>query len=217
MMEMKYQQRAEAKIKWALNCYNDLRDMQLEQPDCDLKILDTNLAVMTTLSKNNFEFVLCRFICEVRKRKEDGDFPGRVLYQMVCALQNYLKKNSKDWKLLHGEEFQNFNRVLDSVMAVGTIKRQAQVISLQYEKNMWGHNILAEDTPDKLRTMVLYSIGINCALCAGDENYSLRRPGGCMSSQISFERSYDVVWCVVYKENCITKTNRGGGGLRDIK
>ena len=75
--------------------------------------------------------------------------------------------------------------------------------------------MLGEDSPDKLRSTVLYLLGVNCALRAGDEHYALRRPGGCTSSQLSFEENSLGVRCVVYKEDTVTKTNRGG--LRDMK
>ena len=144
------------------------------------------------LTKENLEFALCRFVCEVRKSKEDGEYPGRTLYQMISAIQNHLRNNECEWKVLNGDDFRHFNRVLDKVMQehaaknIGTVKRQAQVISLQYENSLWQRNILGEDTPDKLRDTVLYILGVNCALRAGDEHYNLRRPGGCTSSQLSF-------------------------------
>ena len=56
---------------------------------------------------------------------------------------------------------------------------------------------------------------VNCALRAGDEHYSRRRPGGCVGSQFSFETNSLGVRCLVYREDNVTKTNRGG--LRDMK
>ena len=35
MMKVTYQQRTEAKIKWAVKCYNDWRQMRLEKVDYD--------------------------------------------------------------------------------------------------------------------------------------------------------------------------------------
>ena len=78
-----------------------------------------------------------------------------------------------------------------------------------------GERSVREDTPEKLRQTVLFLIGINCALQAGDGHYSLRRPGGCTSSQISFEYNELGVKCLVYREDCVTKTNQGG--LKDMK
>ena len=78
-----------------------------------------------------------------------------------------------------------------------------------------GKQCTGGDTPDKLRSTVLYILGVNCALRAGDEHYALRRPGGCTPSQLSFECNGLGVRCLVYKEDTVTKTNRGG--IRDMK
>ena len=173
------------------------------------------------MTKENLEYALCRFICEVKKCKVDGDYPGKTLYQLTCALQNHLKKCNLNWKLVHGDEFVKFQRVLNSVMqeralnGIGVCSRQAQLISLETENRLWSDGILGEDTPNKLRDTVLYIIGVNCALRAGDEHYCLHRPGGCTTSQITFEPNEFNVKCAVYHEDCVTKTNRGG--LKDIK
>ena len=221
MMELSFQQRTEAKIRWAVNCYDEWRSMRLQQPGCDLRIKDANLSDMKNVTKETFEFALCRFIVEVKKTKNDADYPGKTLYQLVCALQNYLKKLEIDWKLVHGSDFKLFSRVLDNViqeraaMSLGTVRKQAQVISLDHENQLWLKGILGEDEPDKLRSTVLYLLGVNLALRAGDEHYFLRRPGECMSSQISFELNNLGILCLVYREDNVTKTNRGG--LRDMK
>ena len=171
------------------------------------------------LDKVKFEFALCRFICEVKKSKEEGDYPGCTLYQMTCAIQNYLKKHNINWKLVQGDI--SFQRVLDRVMqewaalVIGTVHRQAQVISMETESKMWNMNILGYDQPDRLCNTVLYLLGVNCALRAGDKHYCLRRPGGYTSSQLSFEFNDMNITCLVYREDCITKTNRGG--LKDMK
>ena len=181
MMKITFQQRTESKIKWALKCYDDWRTMRLDaNVDCEREILEADLKDTTLLNKTNLEFALCRFICEVKKSREESDYPGCTLYQMVCALQNHLKKKGLNWKLVHGDDFQDFQRVLDRVMqerasmSVGTLRKQAQVISMGNELKLWDLNVLGEDSPDKLRNTVLYFIGVNCALRAGDKHYCLR-------------------------------------------
>ena len=54
------------------------------------------------------------------------------------------------------------------------IKKQAQVISMNFENQLWANNVLGEDTPDRLRNTVLFLLGINLALRAGDEHHALR-------------------------------------------
>ena len=62
---------------------------------------------------------------------------------------------------------------------------------------------------------MLYLLGVNCALRAGDEHYNLHRPGWCTTSQLSFETNSMNVKCLVYREDTVTKTNKGG--LKDMK
>ena len=223
MMEMTYEQRSEAKIRWAVKAYNDWRTMRLDTDveEIDEQILYADLNDIGSLTKTNFEHALCRFICEVRKTKEVGDYPGATLYQMACALQNFIKKKELNWRIVHGDEFTQFNRVLDKVMqeradrAIGTVRKQAEVISIEFENKLWENDILGEQNPDQLRNTVLYMLGVNCALRAGDEHYGLRRPGVDCNSQLTFEENSMNVKCLVYREDRVTKTNRGG--LRDMK
>ena len=102
-----------------------------------------------------------------------------------------------------------------ALQSLGTLCKQAQVISMENELKMWHLNIFGEDTPDKLPNTVLFLLGVNSALRAWDEHYCLRHPGGCTSYQITFELNELNVRCVVYHEDCVTKTNCGG--LKDMK
>ena len=56
---------------------------------------------------------------------------------------------------------------------------------------------------------------MNLALRAGDEHYLLRRPGCRKGSQLSFETNELNVRCLVYREDTVTKMNKGG--LCDMK
>ena len=42
-----------------------------------------------------------------------------------------------------------------AAQCIGTIRKQAEVISLEFENKLWNDNVLGEDTPDKLRSTVL--------------------------------------------------------------
>ena len=83
LMEINFQQRTEAKIKWAANCYNEWREMRLDRVDYEEEIYDANFNDISNLTKANLEFTLCRFICEIRKSKDDTDYPGKTLYQDI--------------------------------------------------------------------------------------------------------------------------------------
>ena len=116
MMQMEYQVRSEVKIKWAVKAFREWRAMRLDRKCCEKEILHCDLDDIATVTKENLEHSLCRFIVEVKKSSSDEDYPGRTLYQMSCAIQNHLKKCGLNWKLVHGNEFESFNRVLDKVM-----------------------------------------------------------------------------------------------------
>ena len=115
----------------------------------------------------------------------------------------------------------NLQCVLDNVMKerasmnLGTVRRQAQVISMNYENDLWDRKVLGEDTPEELRNTVLFLLGVNLALHAGDEHYALRHPGGCTTSQLSYEYNSLGIKCLVYREDTVMKTNQGG--LKDMK
>ena len=93
---------------------------------------------------------------------------------------------------------------------IGTVKRQAEFISYEHENELWSRGILGEDNPDQLRDTVLFLLGINLALRAVDEHYSLRRDSQEKSSQLSFQRNSKGDRCLVYHEDTCTKTNNGG-------
>ena len=108
--------------------------------------------------------------------KGEGPYPGRTLYEMVVALQKYLKVNRLYWKLVDPIEFPDLNIVLDNIMQertamnLGVLKGQAQVISFDNEDLLWKAGILGEGSPDQLRNMVLFLIGINVLLRAVEEH-----------------------------------------------
>ena len=108
MMEITFQERTEANIKWALRCYSDWREMHLDRVDYEDEVYDADLVDTSCLTKENLEFVLCRFICEVKKSRVEGDYPGSTLYQMTCALQNHLKKKGLTGNWSMGRNFPTF-------------------------------------------------------------------------------------------------------------
>ena len=64
--------------------------------------------------------------------------------------------------------------------------------------------------PDQLRRTVLFLLGLNVGLRAGDEHYALRRDAPNSPSQLTFRRNEKGLRCLVYQEDSTTKTNDGG-------
>ena len=134
----------------------------------------------------------------------------------VLSIQKHLNSKGKNWKLLESAQFGQIRTVLDNLMKerarkqIGTVKRQDSMISLEVEEKLWLSGVLGEETPDQLRNTVLFLIGLNVGLRAGDEHYNLRRDTVELPSQFSSRRNERGVRCLVYQEDTVTKTNDGG-------
>ena len=218
LKKIRLKKRTEAKMNWGVKSYNAWREQRLIDFNYDPGIFFADLNDLANLNKENFEHAMCRFIPEVTKSRGEGLYPAKTLYQLVVAIQKFLNVNKIAWKLvdLKSNEFEDLRTVLDNVMKerteqnIGTIKRQADIISYEYEELLWEKSILGEDSPSKLRDTVLFLLGINLALRGVDEHYQLRREMPDKSSQISLERNNNGIKCLVYREDTCTKANDGG-------
>ena len=136
-------------------------------------IFEPNLENVSQLDKVSLQYALCKFLAEVTKVKDGTDYPGKTLYEMLLSIHKYLNENSLNWKLIDDPEFVTLRTVLDNIIKeraesnIGMIKRQAEVLPLQIENDLWQQNVLGKDAPDKLRSIVLFLIGINCGLHPG--------------------------------------------------
>ena len=142
----------ESKCNWAVTAYNDWRHERLRTFNYDYPIYSADLNNLTTLQKDNLEYSLCRFVPEVTRKKGEGPFPGKTLYQMVAAIQKYLSVNKIKWKLV--DECEDLKVVLDNVMQehaqlnIGMVPKQADLITYEFKEKMWSKGILGEETPD---------------------------------------------------------------------
>ena len=204
-------------MQWGVKAYKEWRTSRINDiVNFDIKIFDADLDKVDVLTKENFAYALCSFIPEVTKL-DGSDYPGKTLYEMLMLIQKFLHQSRKYWKLLDDSEFRDVKTVLDNVMKerainnIGMVKKQAGFIPLDFEDTLWHKGVLGEDTPDKLRDTVLFLLGINLGLRAGDEHYDLRRECKTKPSQLSFERAPNGKRCLVYREDTVTKANDGGG------
>ena len=168
------------------------------------------------LTKSDLCHALCRFVPEITKMKDGSEYPGKTLYELIISIQRHLTENGLNLKLIDAPEFVNVKTVLDNIMKerarenIATVTKHSQVISLEYENELWKKNILGKDTPDKLRQTVLFMNDVHFGLRAGDEHYDLHRNASGKLSQFSFQRNQKGQRCVVYTEDTVTKTNDGG-------
>ena len=200
------------KVQWAVRTFKEWHNVKLGSPvTFDPLVLEVDIDVMGSLTKENFCHALCKFIPEVTKKKDASDYPGKTLYEMVVALQKHINQKGIPWKLLDDPEFLMVKNVLDNVMKeralanVGMTTKQAEFITEEFEGHLWDTGVLGEDTGEKLRDTVLFLLGINLALHAGDEHYDLRRDCPEKNSQLSFERDHNSgKRCMVYREDTQT-------------
>ena len=133
------------------------------------------------------------------------------------SIQKFLNQNNVPWKLIDDPEFLDVKTVLDNIMKeralcnVGMVKKQAEFKSIDYENELWRSGVLGKDTPDRLSDTVLYILGINLALRAGNEHHELRLDSPEKPSQLSFEHHpQSGKRCLMYREDTIAKTNNSG-------
>ena len=56
MMELNFQKRSEAKIRWALKAYHEWRTMRVDKEDCPKEIIDADLDDIASVTKVNLEY-----------------------------------------------------------------------------------------------------------------------------------------------------------------
>ena len=209
---------AQENLLWKEGHLGEQNPDQLRVPEngYNESIFNANLSNLADLDEASLCESLCHFIPEVSKSKGEELYPVKTLYQLIVTIQKHLNVNKIAWKLIDGAAFENVKIMLDNVMKehtelnVGPVKKQAELITYAQENLLWKEGHLGEQNPDQLRETVLYLLGVNLALRAGDEHYLLRREIPGKASQLSFEHNTDGVRCLVYREDTCTKTNDGG-------
>ncbi|OWF36952.1 Zinc finger MYM-type protein 3 [Mizuhopecten yessoensis] len=116
------------------------------------------------MASETLDYPIGAFIFEVRQKNGD-EYKGNTLYQIVIAIQHFLRENSKFVTLLDDAEFEGKHCKLYKKM---------KDLAAKGEEKMWRCGILASDTLDKMRDTLLYLLGLNFALQGGQEHYNLR-------------------------------------------
>ena len=104
---------------------------------------------------------MCIFTTEVTKVNGDT-YLDKTLYQLTFSIQTFLSENGINWKLVDGLYFKQFRVVIDNVMKenalqnIGMIKKQAQLIPLNFGRSLWDIGILGEDKQEILRNTVSF-------------------------------------------------------------
>ncbi len=174
----KFAPETEKKIHWVTNMYHQWQIQRNKNPE--LVYIFVDLDDIPSLTKRNLSYGMCRFITEIKKLN-GGDFPPKTIYEIVICVQMFLESKGIFWKLLDDkeEEFQWLQYTCDNIMkervsgGIGSITRQAEVISYDDENFLWQNEFLGCDSPEQLVRTVLFQVGLNCALCARSEHRNL--------------------------------------------
>lgn len=189
---------------WALRLFNSWCEQRNER--CDEKVPEGIL-----LTDNHQ--VLCHWLCVsvTELRKEDGgEYTPRSIAQYIAGIQRYItEKKCVPIRLVDpgNSVFQPLHRALDNryrelhANGVGTTRRQAEVVTLDEEEQLWQTRVLSSESPLSLLRAVFYLNGINFVLRGGDEHRRLK------ISQFSFINVPDpdcpgeMIRCVQYTEH----------------
>ena len=83
-------------------------------------------------------------------------------------LQLHLQRSHHPYKFLSDKEFLDNKMKMLSKAGVGSVKRQADIITIEEESILWQKRILGIDSPEQLQNTVFYVIGLNFALRGGE-------------------------------------------------
>lgn len=122
---------------------------------------------------------LCPFILEVRKQTGEN-YPAQTLYEIIVCIQLYMNMYGREWKVIDDPAFRRVKNTLDNRMKelvkLGFIapRVQAQEIDIQCEDKLWEDGVLGDSNPKQLVHTLLYMLGIQFGLRAGQEHRDLR-------------------------------------------
>lgn len=210
-LSLRFAGSSERKGLWAFRAFRDWVNLcNLESaasgehnvPSCDI----------VQMSSADLNTILCRFICEVRK-KNNEEYPSDSLYDLLLLLQLYLKHAGRKVRFLDDDCFEDLRNTLDNRMkdlsAQGKrAKREsAAIITIQQEETMWQSGLVGEDNPKQFSRTLLYLIGMHFALRAGAEHRNLR-VGEDAQIKLRHDDSNGLYY-LEYSED-VSKTNQGG-------
>ena len=176
------------------------------------EIFQANLELLYTFLQSDLCNSLLRFIRDIKKI-DGSEYPLNTICEIVLMVQMYLHENSINWHLLDHPEFVSLCNVVDNTMkeqhAQGLgVRKSSDIITLKHDDVLFCLGILGQENPNQLFRMMIYMMGLHCALHGGIEHNKLCRPG--CDSQFHLEFDDRGKQRLVYKEDPLWKANQGG-------
>ena len=126
LMQKKYADNSEKKVRWAVKQYTLWRQQTIEEMpsgSTDEHFRHADLGDLRTIDKKSFAFVMCKFVTDVLKVNGE-EYPPNTLKELVYCVQMFLHSRRKFWFLLDRSEdmFLDLFYVLDNGMKRRTLK-----------------------------------------------------------------------------------------------
>ncbi len=196
---------SERKIGWAFRIFDNwqkAQNLRTKLEGCE----DNICGCLEDMEDQDLCDNLCKFIVEVCKVSGEP-------YPIVIMLQMYLETKGRHVWFLDPQsiKFVKVCNTLDNRMkclsreGYITPKSKAQVIALSQEEKLWSNRLLGDHTPERLVYTVLYLLGVQFALQAGEEHKSLKF-GKQLSVQFDTDSGNEYLEYVEFT----AKNNQGG-------
>lgn len=202
------------KMSWAVRLFHDWQHFRIVKQTTTASTSSDVLVYkpLEEMEKNELNFMLPLFLFDAKKKNGDP-YPSKSLYDLFAMLNYYVQKElHRPWSLFKDVEFIQARRALEARMKeiakAGHVSgnRKAQLISTEYEAQMWSAGTLGSDSPTVLLNTVIYLLGLHFALRGGEE---LRRLRYGALAQVRKQVDADGRPCLLYVED-YSKTNQGG-------
>ena len=176
------------------------------------KVVSVEVPPLSQLDKQGLKYWLSPFVMEVRTKKGEKYAPNS-LHHILCEVMRHLRQNCgmPDIDFFKDPEFANLKSSLDAEMkkiqasGKGSIKKQAEPLSLEEEELLWEKKLLGDHSPEALLNTIVFMNGLYFALRSGNEHRDLRHnPCQIQLFEPPGERAY-----LRYTED--TSKNRPGG------
>ena len=153
--------------------------------------------------------IMCKFVLEARQQNGNHYSP-KTLLQLSTNLQSWaLAQNPNACRFMDARDpsFHPFHNVLNNTSkkllasGVGSVKKQAKVITPDEEDILWSKGVIGTHTPTSLLNAVFFYCGVYFCLRGGNEHRQLKL------SQFEFKEvtnptdSAKMVKCVIYTEH----------------
>ena len=206
-----------SKSKWAVNVFKQWQEERKKQAALDNSIRSFEGDIIT-MTNDVLNEALGYFVAEVTN-KDGNEYRPNTIYELIISIQHFLRNNGRFVRFLDDAEFQSMRQILDAKMknpsrqGIGANKRQADVITEEQENILWENGILGSDNPEQLLDTLIFQLGLNFALRAGQEHRNLRHGS---LSQVQVKTDLKGKKYLEYAED-VSKTNTGGLAHRKVQ